>query len=98
MRISDLTAGDFPGVDPQKFDEWKALQLGVNRLPLIGLAILAVGLITVPLIGGAIGWGIPTIACVAYLISQQPKKFRCGKLYRELGIKDQLKAKHRERR
>jgi hypothetical protein len=99
MRLEELTAADFPGVDPEKFEEWKALTLQVNRLPLIGLAIVVLGsVVTVPLIGGAIGWGIPVIAFFAYMIPQQPKKFRCAKLYKELGIKDQLKRKLKERR
>jgi len=31
MRIENLTASDFPGIDEAKFNEWKALKLKDNR-------------------------------------------------------------------
>lgn len=31
VKIGDLTASDFPGIDEAKFNEWKALKLKKNR-------------------------------------------------------------------
>jgi hypothetical protein len=31
VKIEDLTASDFPGIDEAKFNEWKALKLKKNR-------------------------------------------------------------------
>jgi len=30
-KIGDLTASDFPGIDEDKFNEWKALKIKKNR-------------------------------------------------------------------
>jgi|GEM_PF-1389990 len=31
VKIGDLTASDFPGIDEAKFNEWKALKIEKNR-------------------------------------------------------------------
>ena len=31
IKIKDLTASDFPGIDEAKFNEWKALKIKRNR-------------------------------------------------------------------
>jgi Flp pilus assembly protein TadB len=31
VKIGDLTASDFPGIDEAKFNEWKALKIKKNR-------------------------------------------------------------------
>ncbi len=31
VKIGDLAASDFPGIDAAKFDEWKALKIKKNR-------------------------------------------------------------------
>jgi len=31
VKIGDLTASDFPGIDAAKFNEWKALKVKKNR-------------------------------------------------------------------
>jgi hypothetical protein len=94
MRIHDLAASDFPGVDPEKFDEWKAMQIRANRLPWVGLAIMAgSAFITVPLIGGGIGWMLPVIAYFAFMLSQASSGRRLRELTTELRMKERLKAK-----
>jgi len=99
MKLQDLTASDFTGVDPVKFEEWKMLALTLNRIPMVGLGILVAAFaISVPLIGGAIGWGLPPLAYFAYLISQVPKRSRCAKLFKDLDLGERLKAKLKERR
>ena len=96
MNIKDLAASDFPGIDPAKFEEWKTLQIKANRVPPIGTAILfGVGVITVPLIGGAIGWGLPAIAYLAFTISQVVQLKNLRALNRELKMGERLKAKRK---
>jgi predicted membrane channel-forming protein YqfA (hemolysin III family) len=46
IKIKDLTASDFPGIDEAKFNEWKALKIKRNReqrIPFyIGVGILLI--------------------------------------------------------
>jgi len=94
MRIQDLVASDFPGVDPEKFDEWKAMQIRANRLPMIGLAIMVgSAFITIPLIGGGIGYMLPLIAYFAFMLPQASSGRRLRKLAMELRMRERLKAK-----
>jgi Flp pilus assembly protein TadB len=39
VKIGDLTASDFPGIDEAKFNEWKALKIKKNRERRIALYI-----------------------------------------------------------
>jgi hypothetical protein len=97
MRIQDLTASDFPGIDSQKFEEWKALQLRVLRLPWIALAIMiGVALLSVPLIGGAIGWALPVLSYFVFMVPQAKHGRRLRQLATELGMRDRLKARRAE--
>ncbi|NIM90682.1 MAG: hypothetical protein GTO17_07000 [Candidatus Aminicenantes bacterium] len=98
MNIKDLTSADFPDLDREKFEEWKALTLRLQKAPLIALAIMVgVGFVTISLIGGAIGWLLPVIAWWGYMIAQLPTKKLQAKLTKELGIKrEQLKAKQEQ--
>jgi len=43
VKIGDLTASDFPGIDEAKFNEWKALQIKTNREQRI-LSYIAIGI------------------------------------------------------
>jgi hypothetical protein len=96
MRIQDLVASDFPGIDQKKFDEWKALQIRANRAPWIGLAtMVGVGIVSVPLIGGGIGWLLPLIAYFAAMSPAVARGKRLRELTRELGMREKLKAKRR---
>lgn len=49
VKIGDLTASDFPGIDEAKFNEWKALKIKKNReqriVFYIGVGILLILLI-----------------------------------------------------
>jgi hypothetical protein len=97
MRTKDLTASDFPGIDAQKFAEWKALQLRAMRLPWIALAIMiGVALLSVPLIGGAIGWALPVFSYFAYMLPQVKHGKRLRQLTTELGMAERLKARRAE--
>jgi len=46
VKIGDLTASDFPGIDEAKFNEWKALKIKKNRerriVLYIGVGILLI--------------------------------------------------------
>lgn len=86
--LKDLAASDFPGVDSKRFDEWKQAQLAVNKAmmwsPFVVFGTMAV---TVPLIGGAIGWLLPVIAYFAFMFSYaRPLGKRAKDLSKELGI------------
>lgn len=86
-ELKDLKAEDFSGVDEEKFRERKSrvlLQMKqVNFSPIILLGTMA---ITVPVIGGAFGWGIP-LAVVFYIyFFLFPKKSGIEKFRKEIGI------------
>ncbi len=93
MNIQELAASDFPGVDAQKFEEWKALQVRLLRLPWIALAIMiGVAVLSVPLIGGAIGYALPVLAYFVFMFTQRAQGRRLRQLGNELGMRERLKA------
>ncbi len=97
MNIQELAASDFPGVDAQKFEEWKALQLRFLRLPWVALTIMiGVSVLSVPLIGGAIGWALPVLSYFVFMFTQRAQGRRLRQLGNELGMRERLKA-YRER-
>jgi hypothetical protein len=97
MSFQDLAASDFPDLDPEKFDEWKALQIRGLRLPWIALAIMAgTAIVSVPLIGGGIGWMLPVIAYFAFMVPQMSHGRRLRQLTTELGMKERLKARRNQ--
>ena len=94
MRLQDLSASDFPGIDQAKFEEWKSLQMRANRLPWLGLAIMVgVAVFSIPLIGGGIGWMLPVVAYFAFMLPNVSRGNRLRHLTSELGMKERLKAK-----
>lgn len=67
-KLRDLTPLDFPGVDPGRFEEWKRIRSRLGKAPWLGWAIWAAGLlITVPLIGGFIGWTLPMLIWAGFM-------------------------------
>ncbi len=93
MNIQELAASDFPGVDAQKFEEWKSLQLRFMRLPWVALAIMiGVAVLSVPLIGGAIGWALPVLSYFVFMFSQRAQGQRLRQLGNELGMRERLKV------
>jgi len=96
-EVHDLTAADFPGVEPTTFDEWKRLRVALGRAPLLALALLAgVWAVTIPVFGAVLVPGlVPVAAFAAYWI---PRARRSARLSRELGISDRLNALMEARR
>jgi hypothetical protein len=61
-----LTLDDLPGVEPARFDEWKRLNRRARIAFFCGPLIYLTGFITVPAIGGGIGWLLPVVFWFAY--------------------------------
>jgi len=88
-KIKDLTANDFPGIDPVKFSQWKEARISSNRNLIIGFSILFLIMILAQLKVfnfGGIQWLLCAFAVIPinYLATA---KFR--KLSKELNISNQ---------
>jgi hypothetical protein len=66
-KLKDLTASDFPGVDPQIFEEWKKTSLELSNAHLLGILVWGTGLFTIPVVGGFIGWTLPMVFWFGYM-------------------------------
>jgi hypothetical protein len=86
-KLKDLSPSDFPGVDPQRFDEWKKTSLRLTNAHLFGILAWGTGLFTVPVIGGAIGWALPMIFWFSYMfIYVFPLSNREKELAKSIGV------------
>ncbi len=87
-KISELTPDDFPGVDAEKFAAWKEAEKSAGKNQMIATAILiGAAIITIPLIGGAIGYFLPLLAYFAFSIFVgMPNGKKARRLMEELGI------------
>ena len=86
--LKDLAASDFPGVDSKRFDEWKQAQLAVNKaMTWPPFVVFGTMVVTVPLIGGAIGWLLPIISYFAFMFSYaRPQGKKAKDLSKDLGF------------
>jgi hypothetical protein len=92
VRIEDLTAYDFPGIDEAKFNEWKALRLRTNREYWIGACIFIALMVITSSFGAEFTMGV----LVLFLVFARVNTFRTsrmGELGRELDMKRRLRAK-----
>lgn len=64
-----LTLADLPGADPARFDEWKRLLRRARVATLASPLVYASAFITVPVIGGGIGWLLPIVFWFAYMFA-----------------------------
>lgn len=62
-----LTLADLPGADPARFAEWKQLHRRAQLATLLSPLVYATGFITVPVIGGGIGWLLPIVFWFIYM-------------------------------
>lgn len=91
-RIGDLTAADFPNVDPAKFERWKEMQRSVTQK--IQFAMLAVigGVAVQLLVGGVVGAVIfiaVVIGWFAVMLGHiRPLRLKADAFGRENGIDD----------
>lgn len=86
-QAQPLTPSDLPGVDPQDFEEWKKTTIKLRNTFWLGLLIFGTGLITVPLIGGFIGWMLPAVLWAGYMIIFGPPLARREKeLVKFMGV------------
>lgn len=86
-KPESLTIADLPGVDPARFDEWKRLHRRARMASLFGPLVYASTLITVPVIGGAIGWALPIAFWFVYMFAYvAPLAAAERKLAAELGV------------
>jgi hypothetical protein len=86
-KLKDLAPSDFPGVNPRKFEEWKNLNSQANTALFLGMLVWGTGLITVPLIGGAIGWSLPIVFWFGYMFAYSiPLTNREKRLAKTIGI------------
>jgi len=86
-----LTLADLPGVDPARFDEWKVLRRRATRAPLYGVVIWASAFVTVPVVGGGVGWMLPIVFWFTYMFVYAIPLARAErKLGAELGVPDAL--------
>jgi hypothetical protein len=86
-----LSLSDLPGVDPARFDEWKLLHRRATRAPLYGVFIWASAFITVPVVGGGVGWLLPIVFWFTYMFVYAIPLGRAErKLATELGVPQAL--------
>jgi MacB-like protein len=86
-KPEDLTLSDLPDADATRFEEWKRLHRRARIAPFLGLIAYASSFITVPLIGGAIGWFLPILLWFAYMFAHvMPLAGRERQLAAELGV------------
>ncbi len=86
-KPEDLTLADLPHADASRFEEWKLLHRRAKWAPLLGLSIFATTFITVPVIGGALGWFLPLAFWFTYaFLYLVPLAGRERKLAGELGV------------
>ena len=103
-NAQDLKHTDLPGVDAETFAEWKRTNSRAAKAPLLGLLAWAIALITVPTIGGAVGWLIPIVLWFIYMFAYAvPLASRERKLASSIGVPAALGlhpdyAAHAERR
>jgi Flp pilus assembly protein TadB len=95
MKIKNLTASDFPGIDEAKFNEWKALRRKTNREYNMGACILLAIIFILCLLPGIERY-ISKIVLVLFLAlmwfySVRSKRVR--QLKEELKISERLRAK-----
>ena len=98
MRLDQLTAADFPGVDSAKFEEWKAVQLDAKRYAPLGPVIFIGGSVLLLLTGNPLVFWAFITAIAAYFAIVFPKFLKSLKLTQALGIETQVKAKLKEQR
>ena len=80
-KFKDLTAEDFPGIDEQKFNEWRDAVDRANKNSLIALGVLIiVNIFTFLLLRSFILGGI-LLLVVMIIINSKPKR-----LFKQLGI------------
>ncbi len=89
-KISELSATDFPGIDPVKFAEWKKLRISSNRNLIIGVSAIALIMLLAQLKVlnfGAIEWLLCVVA-LFFVNFLATLKFR--KLTKELNLSNQV--------
>jgi len=89
-KIEELTSADFPGVDPARFEEWKAQQLrfwqAFNRHFLIMIPVIVVPWIFRNALGALLFFG-GFVAWICYmLLYARPMRLQADALGREIGI------------
>jgi Flp pilus assembly protein TadB len=99
VKIGDLTASDFPGIDEAKFNEWKALKIKRNReqrvVFYIGVGILLILSVVSVLTAKPIFLLIFLILFIiddVYVIYRRRYK-HLHQLGKELKMSDRLRAK-----
>jgi Flp pilus assembly protein TadB len=99
VKIGDLTASDFPGIDEAKFNEWKALKIKRNReqrvVFYIGVGILLILSVVSVLTAKPIFLLIFLILFIiddVYVIYRRRYK-HLRQLGKELKMSDRLRAK-----
>ena len=95
-KITDLKAGEFPGVDPVKFAEWQTLQEKGNKA-MIGLAIgfsaVALLLLLVDIGGAAGNFAVAFIIILAPIIAMSIAMGPANRLAAEIGLdKEAIRA------
>lgn len=103
IKIKDLTVSDFPGIDEEKFNEWKALKIKRNReqriVFYIGVGILLILLILSLLTAKPIFLLIFLILLIiddVYVIYRRRYK-HLRQLGKELKVSERLRAKKKGR-
>jgi len=85
-RFKDVTAADFPGVDPVKFEEWKKVRISSSRITIIGDLIILI-IVFLPITGlYELGTTELLLCIVAMLIFNLVVNMKFRKLSRELNI------------
>jgi len=91
-KLNELTADDFPGADPQKFEEWKQAVQNANTYSIILLVGLVLFNVILYAATGSIMFGGLLLLLIFVLIQRKP-----GKLAKELGITPQKIKEARSR-
>ena len=91
-KLSELVAEDFPGINPERFEEWKQAQVSAGRTSVIVISIIAVlGIISIFVF--KVSGFIPAIFMIALIaVSNIIVNGEANRLAKELGItKDMVK-------
>jgi Flp pilus assembly protein TadB len=100
VKIKNLTASDFPGIDEAKFNEWKARHIKLNREHIIfSVILLAIWFISTLLIPGRVYASVSLLiwAIVVYGFDLARGGNRVRQLKKELKMSERMLAKKKGR-
>lgn len=93
--LKDLTASDFPEIDPKKFEEWKQASIKANKNTVILLVVTIILIVGIFLVTGGILVGI--IPLILFMVVNATIWSDARRLDKELGINRELLKRARSK-